>query len=226
MGNNWIYLKKIPVFAHLSQEDIKLIGSIVRLKRFPKDSLVFEEGEYGNELYFVKHGKVQISKMLEDGSQKILHFLKDGDIFAEVLIFHGGEYPATAQVLEDSEIGIIANDDLGELLKQRGDITFKIIEVMAERLREAQYHIRDLALRDAYGRLASSLLTLAENHGEETDRGRCIKINLSQQQLANLIGSSRETVARILSSWKKRGWIEVDKQVIWIVDIEGIKAYL
>ena len=226
MERTTAYLQKIPVFAHLSLEDLESIGSIARLKKFSKDKIIFEEGDFGNELYFVKHGKVKISKMLEDGSEKILHFLKEGDIFAEVLVFHGGEYPATAQVIEDSEIGIIRNQDLEKLLRKRGDITFKILEVMAERLRNAQYHIRDLALRDAYGRLASSLLTLAEEHGKETETGFCINISLSQQQLANLIGASRETVARILSSWKKQGLVEVDKQAIRILDVERLKTLL
>jgi len=221
-----VYLRKIPVFAHLSEEDLELIDRIVRIKTYPKDSIIFVEGDYGSELYFVKSGKVKISKMLEDGSEKILHFLKEGDIFAEVLIFNGGEYPATAQAISDSEIGIIVNEDLEKLLKERGDITFKIIEVMAKRLRSAQYHIRDLALRDVDGRLASSLLVLAEDHGEETERGHCININLSQQQLANLVGASRETVARTLSSWKKQGLIEVEKQVIRIIDPEGLRSIL
>ena len=226
MVNTTIYLQNIPVFAHLAEQDLQLIDRLVQLKKYPKDSYVFIEGEYGDELYFIKSGMVKLSKMLEDGSEKILHFVKSGEIFAEVLIFKGGEYPATAQVIEDSEIGMIANEELERLLKQRGDITFKIIEVMAERLRTAQYHIMDLALRDVDGRLASSLLTLAREYGEKTARGQCININLSQQQLANLIGSSRETVGRILSSWKKQGFIEVDKQLISIVDVEGLKTVL
>lgn len=226
MADTTVYLKRIPVFAHLSKEDLALIDGIVQIKKYPKDSIIFVEGDYGNELYFVKSGKVKISKMLEDGSEKILHFLKEGDIFAEILIFNGGEYPATAQVLETSEIGMIVNDDLEQVLKKRGDITFKITEVMAERLRAAQYHIRDLALREMDGRLASSLLALAEDYGEETDKGHSINISLSQQQLASLVGGSRETVARILSSWKKLGLIKVEKQIISIVDIEGLKAIL
>lgn len=226
MVNTGVYLRKIPVFANLSEEDLGLIDTLVTIKKYPKDSFVFFEGEYGNGLYFVKSGKVKVSKMLEDGSEKTLHFLKEGDIFAEVLIFSGGEFPATAQCIEDSEIGIIANEDLEGLLKERGDITFKIIEVMSERLRAAQYHIRDLALRDAEGRLASFLLALAKDYGEKTEQGQCININLSHQQLANMVGASRETVARILSAWKKQRLIKVEKQVISIIDIEGIKAIL
>jgi CRP/FNR family cyclic AMP-dependent transcriptional regulator len=224
VANTTVYLRKIPLFAHLTQEELELIDRIVKVKKYSKDSLIFVEGEYGNELYFVKSGKVKVSKMLEDGSEKILHFLKEGDIFAEVLIFKGGEYPATAQVMEESEIGIIANEDLERLLKERGDITFKIMEVMAERLRNAQYHIRDLALRDVDGRLAISLLSLAEEHGTESERGKPVNISISQQQLANLVGASRETVARILSSWKKKGFVQVRKNVISIKDVEGLKS--
>lgn len=226
MAKTTIYLRKIPVFSHLSEQDLALIDQVVKVRKYPKDSFIFVEGEYGNELYFLISGKVKVSKTVEDGGEKILHFLKNGDIFAEVLIFKGGEYPATVQTMEDSEVGIISNQDLERILKNRGDILFKILEVMAERLRAAQYHIRDLALRDVEGRLASSLLVLAEDHGEETDRGHCLNINLSQQQLANLVGASRETVARILSSWKKQGLIEIEKQVIRITDLEGLKGKL
>lgn len=226
MANTTIYLRKIPVFAHLSEQELKLIDQVVKVQQYPKGSIVFVEGEYGDELYFLISGNLKVCKTVADGGEKILHFLKSGDIFAEVLIFKGGEYPATVEAIEDCEVGIIGNKDLERILKERGDILYKILEVMAERLRAAQYHIRDLALRDVEGRLASSLLALVEDHGEETEDGHCLNINLSQQQLASLVGTSRETVARILSSWKKQGLVEVEKQVIKIIDVEGLKMKL
>jgi len=226
MENNLAYLKRIPIFSSLSEEELKLVDKIAKVRKYRKNMIIFVEGEYGDELYFVKSGKVKISKLLEDGSEKILHFLKEGDIFAEVLLFGGGEYPATAEVIEDAEIGIIENKPLEELLRKNGEITLKILKVMAERLRRAQYHIRDLALRDAYGRLASALISLIEEHGNETENGTSITIQLSQQQLANIIGSSRETVARILSTWKKEGIIKMDRQAIKVIDLEALERWL
>ncbi|NLO88989.1 MAG: Crp/Fnr family transcriptional regulator [Clostridia bacterium] len=220
------YLKKIPIFSHLTEEELKKVDEITKVRKYRKNMIIFIEGEYGNELYFIKKGSVKISKLLEDGSEKILHFLKEGDIFAEVLLLGGGEYPATAEAIEDAEIGIIENELLEELLRKNGEITLKILKVMAERLRRAQYHIRDLALRDAYGRLTSVLLDLGEEYGEKTQRGVKISLKLSQQQLANLVGTSRETVARILGVWRKEGIIKVNNQFIEILDINRLKKWL
>jgi len=224
--SNISYLKKIPIFSHLTEEELKKVDEITKVRKYRKNMIIFIEGEYGNELYFIKKGSVKISKLLEDGSEKILHFLKEGDIFAEVLLLGGGEYPATAEAIEDAEIGIIENELLEELLRKNGEITLKILKVMAERLRRAQYHIRDLALRDAYGRLTSVLLDLGEEYGEKTQRGVKISLKLSQQQLANLVGTSRETVARILGVWRKEGIIKVNNQFIEILDINRLKKWL
>lgn len=223
---NLDYLRKISVFSDLEEEELKLVEKITKLRRYRKNMVIFVEGEYGDELYFVKSGRVKISKLHEDGSEKILHFLSPGDIFAEVLLFGGGEYPATAETMEDSEIGIIENKDLEELLEENAHMSVKILKIMAVRLREAQYHIRDLALRDTYGRLASMLINLGREHGKECNKGTSIALNLSQQQIANMIGSSRETVARILNSWKKDKIIEVDRQVITILNIEALEDWL
>jgi len=224
--SNISYLRKIPVFSHLTDEELKMVDEITKVRKYRKNMLIFVEGEHGDELYFVKKGRVKISKLLEDGSEKILHILKERDIFAEVLLFGGGEYPATAEVIEDAEIGIIENKPLEELLKKNGEMTLKILKVMAERLRRAQYHIRDLALRDACGRLSSVLLDLVEEHGEETPDGVKISVKLSQQQLANMVGTSRETAARILGMWRKEGIIKVNNQIIEIVDMERLKEWL
>ena len=226
LAGDLIYLKKIPVFAHLSDEELELVEKITKVRKYRKNMIIFVEDEHGDELYFIKRGKVKISKLAEDGSEKILHFLKEGDIFAEVLLLGGGPYPATAEVLENSEIGIIENRDLEKLLTKNGEITLKILKVMADRLRQAQMHIRDLALLDAYGRLASALISLVEDHGKKKDDCTWIDINLSQQQLASVIGVSRETVARILSTWKKEKIIEIDNQLIKIKDFDALKSWL
>ena len=224
--NNLDYLKRIPLFSHLLDEELELVERITKIKKYQKNTIIFFEGEHGDELYFVKKGKVKIYKLAEDGNEKILHFLKEGDIFAEILLFGGGEYPATAQVIEDSEVGIIENKSLEELLKENGEITLKLLKIMAQRLRDAQYHIRDLALRDAYGRLASTLIDLSRDHGEKEKDGTSIVLNLSQQQLANMIGCSRETVARILGTWKNEQILEMDRQIIRILDAEALEAWL
>jgi len=219
-------LKKIFVFNSLTEEELAQIAAIARFRSYKKNTVIFHEGDPGEGLFFVQKGKIKLSKMSADGKEKILHFCQAGDVFAEVLLFDAGEYPATAETLEDSEIGLIRHRDMEELLRNNGEITLKILKVMAKRLREAQYHIRDLAFNDAYSRLASALLNLAKEYGRRVNDSDHIGISLNQQDLAGVIGTSRETVARIMGEWRREGIISINNKEIVIHDREKLKDWL
>jgi CRP/FNR family cyclic AMP-dependent transcriptional regulator len=163
---------------------------------------------------------------MEDGREQVLHYVKEGDIFAEILLFDKGPFPATAEVMEDSEIGIIRNSELEKFLYNHPQTTVQILIVMSKRLRQAQQQIRDLALYSAFDRLIATLLKLAREHGEKTDHGIKINLVLGQQDLANMIGSSRETVARFMSDLKKSKTICVEKQYITITNKEKLLNWL
>lgn len=220
------YLRGIFVFSKLSEEDLGKVAAIVKTKEYSKNSVIFREGETGEGLFFVIKGKIKLSKLTEEGKEKILHFCQEGDVFAEILLFDGGSYPATAETIEDAEIGLIRHDDLEQLLRGNNEITMKILKVMAKRLREAQLQVRDLAFKDAYGRLASALLHLSEEYGGKIAGASRTGMNLNQQELANVIGSSRETVARILGEWRKDGIISIEKREIFILDKGKLEIYL
>ncbi|KKM12293.1 cAMP-binding protein [Clostridiales bacterium PH28_bin88] len=220
------YLRQVPVFQGLTEDELLEMARIVIVRRYKKNMIIFVEGEPGDGLYLVKKGKVKLSKLLEDGREKILHFLQDGDIFAEVLLFDRGPFPATAEAMEDAEIGIIRQADIEDFLRRNPGITLKILKVMSRRLRQAQLHVRDLAYMDVYARLAVTLWQLAEDHGRDTEHGRLIDIPLSQQELANLVGASRETVARIISEWKRAGVLQISRQRITVVKPEKLRRWV
>lgn len=219
-------LKKIFVFSNLTEEELDKIAGIVRMRQYKKNSVIFHEGDPGEGLFFVQKGKIKLTKLSSDGKEKILHFCQAGDVFAEVLLFDEGEYPATAETLEDAEIGLIHHQDMERLLRDNNEITLKILKVMAKRLREAQYHIRDLAFNDAYSRLAAALLNLSREYGRKVGDLDHVGITLNQQDLAGLIGTSRETVARIMGEWRRDGIITLDKKQIIIIDREKLEAWL
>ncbi len=224
------FLRHVPVFADLDDVDLMQISRIAIFRKYRKGMIIFMEGEPGDELYFVKEGRVKLSKMLADGREQILHFVQKGDVFAEILLFDGGTFPATAEVQEDGEIGMIRNADLEILLQKHPQISFKLLKLLSKRLRTAQQQIRDLALKDTYGRMASTLLKLAQDYSAQDDDAQnqgvtMINFALSQQELANIIGSSRETVARILSDFKKQKLIEVNSQKITIIDLNGLREW-
>lgn len=220
------YLRRIFVFNSLTDDELSKVAGIVRMKRYNKNTVIFREGEEGEGLFFVKKGKIKLSKLSEEGKEKILHFCQEGDVFAEILLFDGGVYPATAETIENAEIGLIRHADMERLLYENNEITVKLLKVMAKRLREAQFHIRDLAFKDAYSRLASTLLNLSAEYGREAAGAEYVGISLNQQELANVIGTSRETVARILGDWRRDGIIAVNKREIIIKDKKKLAAWL
>jgi len=220
------YLAKIPMFQDLATEEMNQIGQLARVRNYKKNMIVFIEGEPGEALYFVISGKVKISKTTADGREQILHILQPGDVFAEVVLFDGGPYPATSEVIESGQIGMLLNDDVENLIRSNSEIALKLLKLMSKRLRMAQRQVRDLALKDTYGRLAAMLLMLGKEHGEETTEGIKIDLPLSRQELANLIGTTRETVTRVLGDFKKYKCLDLDKQAIIIINQEKLKTWL
>jgi len=152
--------------------------------------------------------------------------MEEGDIFAESVLFVGGEYPATAEAIEDSEVIMLKNQDIENLILKNSKIALSIIKLMAKRLKNVAVIIENLALRDSIGRTASVLLTFAKERGINTKEGILLNLNLNRQDLANIVGTSRENVTRILSQMDKEGIIHLDRQKIIIKDIERLKEML
>jgi CRP/FNR family transcriptional regulator, cyclic AMP receptor protein len=183
------------------------------------------EGEPGEAVFIIQQGRVKISKSTADGREQILHMLKDGDIFAEVVLFDRGPYPATAEVVEDSTVCLLRSDDMEKILQNHPLLAVKLLRLMSKRLRQAQLLIRDLALQDAYGRLAGLLLRFARREGKNTKEGINLDLELTRQEIASMIGTSRETVARILSRFQKEGIVTLDKQRITILDEQRLRDW-
>lgn len=216
--NNVRYLKKIYLFARLSDEELNEIASLTLERRYQKGRIIFVEGEPGEAIYFLKSGLIKVSKQDGEGREHTLHYVNPGDVFGEVVLFDAGGYPATAEVVEDAEVGLVRNRDMDRVLIKNPGMTLEMLKIMARRLRNAQQQIMELALKDTTRRLAGLLLKLSEEHGVMRDNGVLISLPLTNQELANLAGTSRETVNRILSEFRRRKAIAVVKQ-------EGIIVY-
>ncbi|WP_029688904.1 Crp/Fnr family transcriptional regulator [Thermoanaerobacter sp. A7A] len=220
------YLKKVPYFNELEDKSLEEIHKISTINFFKKGSIIFMEGEKGEAIYFVKSGKVKISKTSSIGKEYIIKIMEKGDVFAESILFVGGEYPATAEAIEDSEVIMLKNKDIENLILKNTEIALSIIKLMAKRLKNVAVIIENLALRDSIGRTASVLLTFAKERGINTKEGILLDLNLNRQDLANIVGTSRENVTRILSQMDKEGIIHLDRQKIIIRDIEKLKEML
>ncbi|ADL08959.1 Crp/Fnr family transcriptional regulator [Thermosediminibacter oceani] len=211
-------LKKVYIFSGLSDGDLAKIRGLVNTRHYKKGTVIFFEGEPGEAVYFIKSGKVKVYKSDDEGREYILHIFGEGDVFAEAVLLGGGPYPATAEAVEDTTVAFIKNEDLERLIGQTPDLALRIIKVMASRLRDSQDKIKDLALKDTYDRTACLLHRISINYGQRTSRGIEIDLPVTRQELAALVGTSRETVTRILGQMKKQGIIDIDRQKIIVIN--------
>lgn len=203
------YLKQIPIFAALSEDQLLPIHNVTTVRQVSRGQVIFFEGDPGEGFHYVKSGKVKIVKMADDGREHIIKILTPGDLFGEVLLFNNHSYPATAVAVEDSLIGVIRNADLERLVLNNNLLALQLIKALSQRLLYAQQKIKNLALDDVAARTAETLLRLARDYGRLNRQGSIvISLDLSRQDLASLVGTTRETVTRQLSLLKKEGIID------------------
>lgn len=219
------YLRQISIFSELKDEFLEKIHRISMLRKYGRGRIIFMEGEPGEAFFYVRSGLVKITKLSRDGREHILHILNEGHIFAEVTLFCKTEYPATAEVLEEAEIGVIKNEDLEKVIMENPELALQLIKYLNNRLVEAHMKIRNLALYDTFGRTAQALLKLAEDYGKKSSKGIELDLNISRQELANIVGTTRETVIRALAAFKKEQSIGIDKNTITIINVEKVRAW-
>lgn len=221
------YLKQIPVFAELSDSQLIQINENILERLYRRGTIIFMEGEPGEGFHCVLGGKVKIVKATDDGREHIIKILSPGDIFAEVLLFNNQPYPATAIAVEDSRVGIIKNADLERLVLNNNQLALQLIKALSQRLLYAQQKIKNLALNDVLARTAETLLRLGKEHGRPgTDGAIVINLELSRQDLASLVGTTRETVTRTLSTLKKDRIIDFDGHEMIILQPVKLKSYI
>jgi len=226
-GKDIQYLKHIPVFAGLPAEQLHQIHDNTTERVYRKGMVIFFEGDSGKGFHYVKSGKVKIVKMTDDGREHIVKIIGAGEIFAEVLLFNNQPYPATAIAADDSCIGVINNIDLEKLVLGNNELALQLIKALSQRLLYAQQKIKNLALNDVMARTAEALLRLSSEHGQAKPDGRIeVVIDLSRQDLASLVGTTRETVTRTLSALKKDKVIDFDGQKVIILDAATLKRLI
>lgn len=220
------FLNKISYFSDIENDDLLTIEKISRQRQCKKNTILFSQGEPGEAIYFTMSGKVKIFKTSEDGKEHTLTIAAPGDIFAEVVLFNEVPYPASAEVIEDGIIAFIRNADMERALENNPKIAVAIIKALNKRLIESQSQVESLAFQDARSRTAEVLLSLARNHGKQSDNGIELDLGLSRQELANMVGVTRETFTRALMLFKKMKIIEISGQVIRIKDIGKLESWV
>lgn len=200
-------LKSIPLFADLKDEILEKIFSLMQKKEYKRNNIILMEEDVGDTLFILNKGSVKITRLSDEGREVILSILGEGDFFGEMSIFDGESRSANVVALEDSEVFILKRGDFLDLLEKHPKIAIALLEEMALRLRRSDQQIEGLSLSDAENRIAMSIIRLAEDLGT-IKMGQVIIDSLPfQQDIANMAGTSRETVSRMLKLLERKGYI-------------------
>ena len=195
-------------------------------KLFSAGELLFSEGEPCNGLHIIARGKVRLFKTSVNGREQVLSVNVSGESVAEIPVFDGGPYPASAVALEETEIVFISRRDFQAYCLEHPDVPLKVLTVVGARLRNLVGIIEELSFTTIRQRLISLLLKLAQSEGRKTARGIEFQLPASHQELANQLGTVRELISRNLMRLQAEGLLDVDARQIVVRDIEGLSALL
>jgi CRP-like cAMP-binding protein len=218
------FLKYIPLFSELSDDDLREIVKLAVRQVYKKDNMILIEEEIGSTMFIILDGRVKISRISDDGREVILSILSEGDFFGEMSILDGQNRSANVVTLDDSKIMVIRREDFLQMLHDYPQIAINLLKELAQRLRRSDAQIKSLSLQNATGKVASTLLRIADDSG---------KIHLGQveiprlppqQDLANMAGTSRETISRVLKALTKQGYLRKEGSRLIIKDYESFRS--
>lgn len=217
-------LRQVPLFEGLDDEQLDAIALVTITRRFDKHQVIILAEEEGDALFIISSGQVKVSIVSEDGREVILSLLGTGSVFGELSLLDGKPRSANVVATENTGLYMLRRSDFLQLVYKVPQIAVGLLAELAARLRKTDRKIGGLALLDVTSRISETLLQLADEHGTETDDGVLLKSRPTHQQIANMSGTTRETVSRVLKRLEKQGYITTEGRTITIVHEEDRKS--
>ena len=215
-------LSKLPLFAALDDDANVALRVAMRYENFSRGDVIFDEGDPGTKLFAVIEGKVKLARTAPDGRENLQAVIGPGEMFGELSLFDPKPRTAGAVALTDTVLASLAHEELRQWITGRPDVAVQLLQALAQRLRRTNDVLADLVFSDVPSRVAKALLGLAERFGQPTNEGIHVAHDLTQEELAQLVGASRETVNKALADFSARGWIRIESRAVVIRDVEGL----
>lgn len=219
-------LKATPLFAALDEAEVNSLAARCGIRPYSPGQILFSEGEPCKGLYIVVSGRVRIFKISTNGREQVLSVEGAGASVAELPVFDGGPYPASASAIEKTEALFVSRADLRAICLEKPEVSLKMLQVVGARLRRLVGIIEELSFTTVRHRLISWLLRQASTEGRPSERGTVFSLTASQQELAAQIGTVRELVSRNLARLQAQSFIEMNGREITILDRQGLEADL
>ena len=215
------FLRKVPLFDRLGEAEITAVGELTFSRSFDKGQLIILADEPGDTLFIIQQGQVKVSLIHHDGKEFILDLLGAGEVFGELALLDERPRSANVTAVESTDLWMLRRSDFLHLIKKVPQISVALLEELAGRLRRTSDQVGGLALLSVYHRVAKTVLRLASDVGEETDEGVLIRERPTHQQLANMSGTTRETVTRALGQLEQEGYLRCrGREIIILPDID------
>lgn len=216
-------VRRAPLFAALDQDAADtIIGQMART-HLERGDVLFREGERGDRLYVIGEGKIKLGRSSADGRENLLAILGPGEMFGELSLFDPKPRTATATAVAETQVLGLTNDQLKEFLATRPGAATTLLAALARRLRRTNESLADLVFTDVPGRVAKALLDLAARFGRPVEEGILVSHDLTQEELAQLVGASRETVNKALADFATRGWLKLEARAVVLLDVDRLR---
>ena len=215
-------VRKAPIFQGLDEAAANTLRASMSPIKLRKGQSLFKEGDDGDHLYIVTSGKIKLGTKSQDGRENLLMILGPGDMFGDLSLFDAGPRTSTATAVTESRLLSLGQDKVIPWVKEHPAVSLHLLARLASRLRRTNEVVGDLVFSDVPGRVAKALIDLGIKFGIKKDEGLLVNHDLTQEELAQLVGASRETVNKALADFAQRGWLRLEARAVMILDYERL----
>ena len=215
-------VRRAPLFTALDDAAAASVRASMDTVKIAKGSILFKEGDDGEHLYVIVEGKIKLGTSSGDGRENLLSILGPGEMFGELSLFDPGPRTSSATAVTDAKVLSLSHGKVIPWLKQNPDVALQLLARLAQRLRRTNEAVGDLVFSDVPGRVAKALIDLGDRFGKTNAEGLLVNHDLTQEELAQLVGASRETVNKALADFAGRGWLKLDGRSVLITDVDRL----
>ena len=216
-------LRRAPLFASLDDQAFAALTEELTEVDLSRGSTLFHEGDPVDQLYFIISGKIKLGRTAPDGRESLVAIMGPGELFGEMALFDPSPRSTSATAVSETRLAGLKHENLKKVIERSPEVSAQLLQALARRLRRTNESLADLVFSDVPGRVAKALLDLADRFGRTTDDGVHVHHDLTQEELAQLVGASRETVNKALAEFVQRGWIRLENRAVVILDLQRLR---
>ena len=216
-------LRRAPLFASLDDEAFAALTEEITEVDLSRGATLFYEGDPGDQLYFIVSGKMKLGRTASDGRENLVAVTGPGEIFGEMALFDPSPRSTSATAVSETRLAGLKHENLRKVIQRSPEVSAQLLQALARRLRRTNENLADLVFSDVPGRVAKALLDLADRFGRPATDGILVAHELTQEELAQLVGASRETVNKALAEFVQRGWIRLEARAVVILNLQRLQ---